>query len=153
MPGRRSAGIYISGAACARIIRAWIIRTWISGTVVVRRRSAGSASICWVTRSGVRGSRPLRGVVLPLRGVILRALLVWPLLMLILIWPLLRLVLPWWILVRPLLILIRPLLVLVRPLLISVWPLIRRSVLPGLELGIAELPHRSATIGAALGRK
>src|SRR5580698_10264810 len=134
MPGRRGAGIYISGTIRARIRR----------TVVVRRWSAGSASIC-----RVRGSRPLRRVIWPLRGVILRALLIRPLL--ILVWALLRLVLPLRILIRPLLILIRPLLVLVRPLLISVWPLIRRSVLPGLELGIAELPHRGATIGAALG--
>ena len=91
----------------------------------------------------------MRRVIWPLRGVILRALLIRPLL--ILVWALLRLVLPLRILIRPLLILIRPLLVLVRPLLISVWPLIRRSVLPGLELGIAELTHRRATIEAALG--
>jgi uncharacterized RDD family membrane protein YckC len=84
-----------------------------------------------------------------LRGVILRTLLVRPLL--ILVRPLLRLVLPLRVLIRPLLILIRPLLVLVWPLLISVWPLILGSVLPRLELGIAELPHRRATIGAALG--
>ena len=80
----------------------------------------------------------------------MRALLVRPLL-LILVWPLLRLVLPLRILIRPLLILIRTLLVLVWPLLWPVLPLILRSVWPGLELGIAELPHRRPTIEAALG--
>jgi hypothetical protein len=79
----------------------------------------------------------------------LRALLIWSLL--ILVRPLLRLVLTLRILIRPLLILIWPLLILIRPLLISVWPLILGSVLPGLELGIAELSHRHTTIGAALG--
>lgn len=63
--------------------------------------------------------------------------------LLTLVGPLLRLV-------PSLLILIRPLLVLIRPLLIPVLPLILRTVLPGLELGIAEPPHCRATIGSAL---
>jgi hypothetical protein len=70
-------------------------------------------------------------------NVVLRVLLVR--LLLILVWPLLGLVLPLWILIPPLLILIRLPLVLVWPLLIAVRPLIRSPVLPGLELGIAEL--------------
>lgn len=84
-----------------------------------------------------------------MRGIILRALLVRPLL--ILIRPLLRLVLPLRILIRPLLILIRPLLILVRPLLWPVLPPILGPVWPCLELGIAESPHRRSTIGSALG--
>src|ERR1700721_518423 len=134
MPGRRSAGIDVPGTIYAGIICARISRTRIGGAIVVRRRSAGAASVCRVPRSGVSGSRPLRTVV------ILRVLLVRPLL--ILVWPLLRLVLPLWILIRPLLILIRPLLVLGWPLLISVLSLVLGSVRSGLELGIAELTHR-----------
>lgn len=139
MPGWRGAGIYVSGTIRAGIICTGIICARISRAFVIRRWSAGAATIC-----GVSGSRPLRTVV------ILRALLVRPLL-LILIRPLLRLILPLRILIRPLLILIRPLLVLVWPLLWPVLPLILRSVRPGLELGIAELAHRRATIKAALG--
>ena len=131
MPGRRSAGIDVSGTICAGIICAGIICAGISRAFVVRRWIAGAASIC-----RVGGSRPLRTVV------ILRVLLVRPLL--ILVWPLLRLVLPLWILIRPLLIL-------VWPLLISVLSLVLGSVRSGLELGIAELTHRRATIEAALG--
>jgi len=126
MPWRRGAGIIAAGT----------IRVGIAGALIARRLNVGTAA-----ESPVGGSRPLPAV-------ILRALLIWPLL--ILVRPLLRPVLPLRILIWPLLILIRPLLVLVWPLLISVWALIRGSVLPGLELGIAKLAHYRATIGAAL---
>jgi len=133
MSGRRGTGIIAAG----------MIRVGMGGALIARRLNVGTAA-----ESRVGESRPLHAV-------ILRDLLIWPLL--ILVGPLLLLVPPLRILIRPLLILIwplliliRPLLVLVRPLLISVWALIRGSVLPGLELGIAKLAHYRATIGAAL---
>jgi hypothetical protein len=137
MPGRRRAGIYISGTIWAGIICAGI-----SWAVVTRRWCAGATTIGWVTRCGVTGSRPLPAV-------ILRARLVRPLL--ILVRPL-RLILPLRILIWPLLILIRPLLVLVWPLLISILPLIRSSVRSGLELGIAKLAAGGAALETTLAR-
>src|ERR1039458_6534857 len=121
MPWRRGAWIHVW--IRVSIHGSGTIRIRLSGASVVRRRRAWTAAIC-----GICGR-------LPLRSVILRSWLVWPLL--ILVWPLL---------VRPLLILIGSPLVLIRPLILG-------PVLPPLQLSVAELPKWSATALDALARR